>query len=101
MKPKIVEDHAGSSDITQSTDAKVIEMIKSPRPGPLTICKRLGMVLSGARSCSSDHRFNRNTSKNQNMKKIPARIKKKDTFRYFTFICRPGDVFMKAALVHG
>ena len=36
IKPKIVDDHAGSSDITQSIDANVIEMISSARPGPLT-----------------------------------------------------------------
>ena len=68
IKPKIVDDHAGSSDITQSIDAKVIEMIKRASPGPLTICNRLRNVVDAVRSCSSDNQFASSANSDQNAK---------------------------------
>ena len=38
--PKIVENHSGSSDITQSTEAKVTVSTRKSRPGALTLRNR-------------------------------------------------------------
>src|SRR5436190_6891329 len=101
IRPKMVENHFGSSDITQSTDAKVIEIINSASPGPLTIWRRLRIRLSAVRSCSSDSQFNNSASSDQKAKKIAARIRKNEGFRYFAFCKSAGDEFKKAWLVQG
>jgi hypothetical protein len=68
IRPKMVEDQSGSSDITQSIVAKVIEKISSASPGPLIICKRLRILLLPVRSCSSENQFSASASKDQNAK---------------------------------
>ena len=67
IKPKIVDMHSGSSDITQSIDAKVIETIKSPSPGPLIICRRLRMRFWPVRSCSSESQLSNIASSDQQL----------------------------------
>src|SRR5262249_11178024 len=101
IRPKIVENQAGSSDITQSTEANVIEIISRPSPGPLTICRRLRIFLSAVRSCSCESQFSSPASSDQNAKKIAARIKKNDPFRYFAFCWRATVVFINVWLVQG
>src|SRR6185369_10325147 len=68
IKPKIVDIQAGSSDMIQSIDAKVIEIISNPSPGPLIICKRLRIFLSAVRSCCNDSQFNNSASSDQKTK---------------------------------
>jgi len=59
INPKIVEYHAGSSDITQSIAAKVVQTISSASPGPLNICICFFTLRPVARSCCTDHQFKR------------------------------------------
>ena len=68
IKPKIVDDQAGSSDITQSMAAKVMEMIKKTRPGPLSICSRRRYRLRAVRSCWSESQLSTSASPDQNAK---------------------------------
>ena len=51
INPKIVEDQAGSSDITQSIAAKVTVSTNRIKPGPPIICIRFCSFGSAVRSC--------------------------------------------------
>jgi hypothetical protein len=55
--PKIVENHSGSSDMIQSTDANVTVMTRKSSPGALTVRNRIESILLTALplSCSPDH----------------------------------------------
>src|SRR6266571_4929847 len=68
INPKIVDVHPGSSDITQSIDAKVIETIRKASPGPLIICMRLRKTFLSVRSCSSESQFSSSAARDQNAK---------------------------------
>jgi hypothetical protein len=57
--------------------------------------------LSAERSCSSDSQFRSSANSDQNAKKIAARIRKNEGFRYFAFCNSAGDEFTNAWLAQG
>ncbi len=68
INPKIVDDHDGSSDITQSIAANVTVMMKMPSPGPLSMRICLPHFGSVVRSCVSDSQLSNNASTDQSAK---------------------------------
>ena len=64
-RPKSVEDHSGSSDITQSTTASDTVTTYRTSPGPLSICIRRATTGSADWSCRADHRFSTDASATQ------------------------------------
>jgi hypothetical protein len=63
-----VEDHSGSSDMTQSIAAKVVVMTNNTMPGPLITRIFFPSRRSSVRSCWSDHLLRKNASTIQMMK---------------------------------
>ena len=66
----MVENHSGSSDMIQSTEAKVTVSTRKSRPGALTVRNRTlsAGVVAWPRSCSADQRLSSTTSSIQNAK---------------------------------
>src|SRR5207248_1084569 len=73
MKPKIVEIQCGSSDMTQSIQAKLIVNAYRINPGADIFRKRGLRFCRGGRSCSSDQRASVRANRNQIMKYTTAR----------------------------
>src|SRR5436190_20414761 len=84
--PKIVEDHSGEIDITQSMAAMVTVRIKSTMPGPARMRIFLVAAPSLPLSCARDHLFKRNANNNQIAKQPRVRIVKKFGFKYLLIL---------------
>src|SRR6266481_3390580 len=68
INPKIVDDHEGSRDITQSIAANVTVIMKMPSPGPLIMRICLPHFGSAVRSCLSDSQLSNNANTDQSAK---------------------------------
>src|SRR5437773_10178088 len=86
-RPKMVENHSGSSDITQSTGAKVAVRPKSTKPGAPSDRRRRAIRGWAALSCSRDHLRRKRGSVYQATKQKAARSQKTATSRQELLDC--------------